>query len=420
MKRQLALQLLQEIMPSLEDEDAAVELYRDLQLLAEYKYNKYEMYQPGRLFLENLYLWLKQFAESDRAKALNFVREKLIFVSRGEFEQLAGILYEDRIKRKQLRIAASLAGMPQYKTRKIYESSEFDEVAESSLYVGMSDGARIDFIRRHNLDINNEQVLPHYDTSSTKIAQMLGDLARRTSKAGAKFRCLFLIDDFAGSGRTLLREVVNAHVNGEHTFNGIPENWASRIRFDQVHGDLELEAEVDLRAADEDTLRAMGTGAWVDAVDVLLDKRRNGNTTLKGSLTKLSVGPIASALDEAANVSFCPLLTTEYALRRLRRLVARLPAPFTGMEILPAARLDPSVQITSTDSPIGELCENYYSADFEDEHPGSVEFGYDGCGLPLVLHHNTPNNSIYLLWARKRSEFSPLFARYERHGRERA
>ena len=37
-------------------------------------------------------------------------------------------------------------------------------------------------------------------------------------------------------------------------------------------------------------------------------------------------------------------------------------------------------------------------------------------GLPLILHHNTPNNSLYFLWARKWGD--PLFVRYERHGRE--
>jgi len=58
-KRELALQLLQTIMPGLADESSAARLFRELQLLADYKYNRYEMYHPGRLFLENLYLWLQ-------------------------------------------------------------------------------------------------------------------------------------------------------------------------------------------------------------------------------------------------------------------------------------------------------------------------------------------------------------------------
>ena len=94
MKRKLALQLLQTIIPGLEDECRS-RLFRELEVLADYKYNKYEMYHPGRLFLENLYLWLLQFSEEERLEAIKFVREKLVFVSRLEFEQLAQILYHD-------------------------------------------------------------------------------------------------------------------------------------------------------------------------------------------------------------------------------------------------------------------------------------------------------------------------------------
>jgi hypothetical protein len=76
MKRELALQLLQTILPGLGDEGHTAELFRELQFLAVYKYNKYEMYHPG---LENLYLWLLQFSEQERLEAIKFVREKLIF-----------------------------------------------------------------------------------------------------------------------------------------------------------------------------------------------------------------------------------------------------------------------------------------------------------------------------------------------------
>lgn len=39
--------------------------------------------------------------------------------------------------------------------------------------VGMSDGARIDYTRRQNLDISNEQVLPYYETSEGKVKELL-------------------------------------------------------------------------------------------------------------------------------------------------------------------------------------------------------------------------------------------------------
>ena len=44
------------------------------------------------------------------------------------------------------------------------------------------------------------------------------------------------------------------------------------------------------------------------------------------------------------------------------------------------------------------LIENYYDNDIENEHMrkggDNAEFGFGHCGLPLILDHNTPNNSI--------------------------
>src|SRR5262249_51215478 len=55
-------------------------------------------------------------------------------------------------------------------------------------------------------------------------------------------------------------------------------------------------------------------------------------------------------------------------------------------------------------SPIGRLIEDerYYDPDIHDEHfakggTADARYGYAECGLPLVLHHNTPNNSVALL-----------------------
>ncbi len=60
-----------------------------------------------------------------------------------------------------------------------------------------------------------------------------------------------------------------------------------------------------------------------------------------------------------------------------------------------------------------QLLHKYYDQSVEDEHKRNVKHGYSECGLPLVLAHNTPNNSVFLLWERTRTK--PLFPRYERH-----
>ncbi len=420
MKRELALRLLQTSLPGLDDGTAAA-LFRELEFLADYKYNKYEMYHPGRLFLENLYLWFQQFEENERTAALNFVRKELIFISRQEFQQLAGVLYHNAIKRRQLEVAAKIGGRLRHKIRAISESPEFKDVTRASLYVGMSDGARIDYIRRHNLDISNEQVLPYYETSEEKAQDLLRELRAAIPNNSAKFRFLFLIDDFCGSGRTLLREVVTSKLDSGTEPPAIPTPWRSRLGFNQNTHELELLYTGELSVADQETIRRMGTGeAYASAVDTLLEKSRTHTTILKGALQRVATRNLVEVIDPNANIYFCPLLVSQHALTRLEPLLGRLPGPFSRIQILPGVVIDSGVAIRSDATPIGELCEKYYTDDLGDEHTGDVKFGFDGCGLPLVLHHNTPNNSIYLLWARRSKKLSPLFVRYERHGREGA
>lgn len=421
MKRELALRLLQTILPGLTDEGAAANLFRELQFLADYKYNKYEMYHPGRLFLENLSLWLQQFEEDERDAALDFVRKALIFISQQEFQQLAGVVYHEVIKWRQFLAAAVLGGSPQHKVRAIRESAEFKKVSRASLYVGMSDGARIDYIRRHNLEISNEQVLPYYETSPAKVKQLLSELRAELRDPQATFLCLFLIDDFCGSGRTLLREVVTSPLGNRCEPPAIPPLWRSRLRFYPESNELEWLYQGEISASERQALLEMGSGEeYVSVVNTLVGKANTQDTILKGALFKVASGDLVGVLDPNAAVFFCPLLATEHALKRLRPLMTRLPGRFSQTRILPGATIDSHVKITSATTPIGELCEKYYSDDFGDHHTGCVKFGFDNCGLPLILHHNTPNNSIYLLWARRREDFSPLFVRYERHGREGA
>lgn len=127
MKRELALQILQAILPNLTDEAAASTLFRELQFLADYKYNTYEMYHPARLFLENLALWLSQFDEGERAGAVEFVKKELVFISRKEFQQLASVMYHDRIVVRQVALAASLSGIPNFMIRKVKETPDSNE-----------------------------------------------------------------------------------------------------------------------------------------------------------------------------------------------------------------------------------------------------------------------------------------------------
>ena len=76
-----------------------------------------------------------------------------------------------------------------------------------------------------------------------------------------------------------------------------------------------------------------------------------------------------------------------------------------------------------------ELTQTYYGPVLRTKHTdvGGVThlgLGYGGCALPLVLEHNTPNNSVALLWAETDGgirdsvpalAMRPLFRRRQRH-----
>ena len=75
------------------------------------------------------------------------------------------------------------------------------------------------------------------------------------------------------------------------------------------------------------------------------------------------------------------------------------------------------------DSQILSLVSNdaYFDPSVDDEHAmvggRSFRFGYADCRLPVVLSHNTPNNSIFLLWAEEYHNIRSLFPRVSRHRR---
>lgn len=72
-----------------------------------------------------------------------------------------------------------------------------------------------------------------------------------------------------------------------------------------------------------------------------------------------------------------------------------------------------------------DLVEKYYDPSIQSPHTNvggteDVRLGFGACALPLVLEHNTPNNSVVLLWAETDGEkgthpMPPLFRRRQRH-----
>ncbi len=360
MKIELSKRLLRDIIePIIDDETKIQEIFSELQFLGECKYDHYEMYAPGRHFLEHFYLWLKQFKQKDRKTALDLICNHLIFISRHEFELLSDVLYWETVRKIQFDLAAQEEKIEKYQVAKIAKSNALKQIERRTLYIGMSDGARLDYFRRQNRQISNEQVLISYHVDQQKCEEMIQELEDYCG-TGTRFKLLFLIDDFCASGSTLIR------INEK----------------EEVKGSL-----------------------------LRLEEKKFGGKKLLSLL-----------LADDCKILLCPLLATQKTVNHLESFIHKLSSQLKDLEVKPVAVLDDKLSIRSNKVEIGQLSEKYYQRRMEDDHTGNVMFGYKECGLTVVLHHNTPNNSLYLLWNRLAKEadgtnpsFRPLFERFERH-----
>jgi hypothetical protein len=96
---------------------------------------------------------------------------------------------------------------------------------------------------------------------------------------------------------------------------------------------------------------------------------------------------------------------------------------YKPLQVRVLCKLEPDVAVTHNPNPaLTAILDhpNYYDPKAEDEHTQvggtkDVRRGFSGCALPLVLSHNTPNNSVYILWGEESSAFVGLFPRLSRH-----
>lgn len=76
--------------------DEEIEEYRELlDDLSELKYDQYQQYKPSSRFVESLCIWLNQFESADRALAINFVLNNLVFISPAEMQHLVSVAFPD-------------------------------------------------------------------------------------------------------------------------------------------------------------------------------------------------------------------------------------------------------------------------------------------------------------------------------------
>lgn len=347
--------------------DRAREEFAWLRLMSRIKYDGYQDFVAGKRFVESLAAWLQQFAAEDRDAAYHFARERLVYVGPSEMEHLVELLYPETVQWRLMEAVADECEIPMYRVWSNSEATKcYNRLLRKTLFIELSDGARIDIFRRANAGrISNEQIVTSPRIIEAKWHELLNKLRKDSKDETAQFRFVFLVDDFVGSGTTLLR-----NEGGE---------WQGKLRrfWDDVQKVLSTHFEQD----------------WVLCVHHYLGSHRA--QTVVSERQK-------SALTDRGNDNWFQNVKFSF-----------------GMVLPEHLPLD-----EQSECGFVSLIERYYDDTIETEHMKlgghDARFGFGKCGLPVILEHNTPNNSVALLWAETlgtdgNHAMRPLFRRRQRH-----
>lgn len=364
MKDQNAQRLLAKVMNWQYDD---LEKYvQPLLLLADYKYDQYQRFHPGKRFIESLALWLNQFAEADRETALSIVLDKLVFFSEREMSHLVQTAYPDLIAQERIKQIAEESDTPPHLVAKIRKSERFEELRLRTLYLGLSDGARTNELRRaSDGEIGNEQIWQAYEIGAEKASDMVGSLKKELEKMGKpniqpKFNLIWLCDDFSGSGNTYIRYDEKAK-KFKGKIKKIYEQLHSSALFDQDYYEVYLLLYVATRQA-------------IDHIEYWAER-----FTSENGFKPLQIRVLCSIERETA-------LTV--------RSSPSLSALLSNAKYVDQSVVDEHFKVGGTED---------------------ASLGFAACALPLVLSHNTPNNSVYVLWGPESRKFEGLFPRISRH-----
>jgi hypothetical protein len=375
MDRELGLNILSRIMGWTDEK--STEEFDWLRLIARLKYDDYREFLAGVRFFESLAYWLQQFQPEERETAYQFVRKNLVYVGPTEFRRLAERFYHHEVEERLLRTVSRKNGVPKYRVWVDPASrAEFERQKRKTLFMALSDGARIDAIRRANVgNLGNEQFVGFTQVDPEKWEDLLKELRKDLSDEQAVFSTVYLIDDFMGTGTSLLR-----HDEEKDEWKGklvrflnsikkmkdkpcLDDDWTLCVHY-YIAGYAAVESVKNREIAARDQ---HGENGWFNTVEFSFGTVLGSNFPIQA--------------DEAANRDFIA------------------------------------------------LAKKYYNPSIEDRHTkvggvSNIALGYGDCGFPLILEHNTPNNSIALLWAEAEPRtldgvsypgMRPLFRRRPRH-----
>lgn len=382
----LALNLIANVMGW--GNERATKEYAWLRLMSSMKYDGYSDFRAGVRFLESLVSWLRHFDPADREVAYAMVRQRLVYISTAEMQRVIETFMPEVVTPYVRKAVAGAMGIKPYEVWATKEGAKaFSERLRRCLLVGLSDGSRIDILRRANSGrLSQEQVIPMMNVDNEKWKGLGKDLKDDLQADGARFEDVYLIDDFTASGTTFIR---------------FPDGGAAKgklAKFERIVQDAREQLKDDFPLSDGYTLHIHHYISTAQAREAL-------------------EGRISEAEERLTNRSHGKAFITEGLLLPSNLRIGSIDAA-TGAMI---------AQVQSDTSYL-RLCETYYDHElFErlEKHcreagQSDMKYGYANCALPLVLEHNTPNNAIPILWAETAGSsgcpMRPLFLRRDRHG----
>ena len=201
----LALNLIASVMGW--DNERATSEYAWLRLMSSMKYDGYSDFRAGVRFLESLVSWLRDFDPADRETAYELVRRRLVYISAAEMQRVIETFIPETVTPYLRKAVAAATGVRPYEVWSTPEgSAAFSTRLRRCLFVGLSDGSRIDVLRRANAGrLSQEQVVPMMNVDNEKWKGLGKDLRDELKNEDARFDDVYLIDDFTASGTTFIR-----------------------------------------------------------------------------------------------------------------------------------------------------------------------------------------------------------------------
>ena len=378
MRFNLAKQFLAQLMNW--DDIETTERLKEIDLMADIKYDSYDQFMPGIKFVGNFYLWLSQFKEEERRLMYDFVKKYIIYINSNQISHLIDLLYNTKIIpliREKVVGDFSQKGqlVNKFKYKLLDNSQEFKSHKRKTLFIGLSDGSHIDIIRRNSY-LNNDQVLTNYYPDDNKIDDLVKELGKSDDLANdevKKFESIVLVDDFTASGTSFIR------LKDDGSFSG---------------------------------------------------KLPTFFTVLKNS------DRFKELLADGYEIHLFFLIATKNALTYIKEMLVQYKQQYEGLkiEVDCIQTLDENAKFTNHQEQeakdmlaiIGKKCyiheedlTDAYKKSYVDDPEKRYHLGYKQCALTVVLNHNTPNNSLPLIWQPekpdKKQPLYPLFYRITRH-----